>query len=229
MNKTAIIGDIHGKADALKRLLNDLPEEIEQIYSVGDLIDRGTESKEVIQICIDNNILAVRGNHEDMFLDYLDGTGFYDEGTFENNGGMATLESYGGMKILDTYGSFYWQYFIPDDHKIYLESLPYFIETEDFILSHAGIHPLRATGEFGLGKWDDGSEKSNTDLMWNRHELAVMGTLQIVGHNPVPEVEYVKRRGELSGINIDTRCGKFDKAKLTAILIPTCEIIQVIS
>lgn len=259
MSKSAIIGDIHGCSDALKRLLNELPDDIEQIYSVGDLVDRGADSKGVVQLCIDNNIKAVRGNHEDMFLDFLGDTKEYDEGHYpsEKNGGNATLDSYdnglfeenGGDKTISSYGGdsyrvrgmygtdYVSSVTIPEEHRIYLNSLPLFIETDDFILSHAGIHPMRATGEFGVGKWDDGSDKSNMDLMWNRCSLAVMDKIQIVGHNPVKEVEFVEGsdedlrpvEGKIAGINIDTMSGKVNYGKLTALIMPTQEIVQVIS
>ena len=232
MNKVAILGDIHGCSNALQRLLDALPDDIEQIYSVGDLVDRGPDSKGVVQLCMDNNIKAVRGNHEDMFLDFLDGSEEYDEGIFEMNGGDKTIRSYGGesYEVPDMYGSYYIssECTIPDDHREYLESMPIFIETDDFILSHAGIHPMRATGDFGVGKWDDESDKSNMDLMWNRDALAVMDKIQVVGHTPAREVQYVKRLDELAAINIDTACGKIESAKLTAIIMPSREIIQVI-
>ena len=232
MGLSVVIGDIHGCVDALQRLLDALPDDIEQIYSVGDLVDRGPDSKGVVQLCMDNNIKAVRGNHEDMFLDFLDGSKEYDESIFEMNGGDKTIESYGGSCVRVNAGwgctDYHSECILPDDHREYLESMPIYIETEDFILSHAGIHPMRATGEFGVGKWDDETDKSNMDLMWNRLELAVMDKIQIVGHTPDHEVQYVKKLDELAAINIDTACGKIEGAKLTAILMPSREIIQVI-
>lgn len=232
MNRTAVIGDIHGCIDALQRLLDALPDDIKQIYSVGDLVDRGPDSKGVVQLCMDNNIKAVRGNHEDMFLDFLNGTKEYDESIFEMNGGDKTIRSYGGesFEVPDMYGSYTISSNcqVPDDHMEYLLSMPIFIETDDFILSHAGIHPMRATGEFMVGKWDDGTDKSNMDLMWNRDELAVMDKIQVIGHTPDHEVQHIKRLDELAAINIDTACGKIEGAKLTAILMPSREIIQVI-
>ena len=232
MGRTAILGDIHGCSNALRRLLDALPDDIEQIYSVGDLVDRGPDSKGVVQLCMDNNIKAVRGNHEDMFLDLLKNTKEYDDGLFEMNGGDKTIRSYGGesYEVPDMYGSHRISSAcqVPNDHMEYLESMPIFIETDDFILSHAGIHPLRATTDFGLEKWDSGSEKSDTDLMWNRHELAVMDKLQVVGHTPAREVQHIKRLDELAAINIDTACGKLESAKLTALIMPSREIIQVI-
>ena len=65
--KIAIIGDIHGCYYTLKSLYCKITE-TDEVYSVGDLIDRGKYSKEVVQFCMDNNIKPVKGNHEDMMI-----------------------------------------------------------------------------------------------------------------------------------------------------------------
>lgn len=61
-----IIGDIHGSLDELKELIKDIDREKIRIFSVGDLIDRGKDSRGVINFMRDNNIECVRGNHEEM-------------------------------------------------------------------------------------------------------------------------------------------------------------------
>ena len=82
IKKSVIIGDIHGSINTFRELLDKLPDDIDQIYTVGDLIDRGAGVKEVVQECLDRNIISVRGNHEDMFLDYIRKTNEYDRGVF---------------------------------------------------------------------------------------------------------------------------------------------------
>ena len=222
MSSSAIIGDIHGCPSTLLDLLNQLPDDIDTIYSVGDLVDRGPNSREVVQICIDNNIKAVRGNHEDMLLDYLNKTGFYDHNFYESNGGAITLGSYWIDKLEHSDHS------ILTSHKDYLESLPYYIEEDEFILSHAGIHPVYSTGEFGFGIWNDNSERCNTSLMWNRESIDYMGKLQIFGHTPVPCVTPIKtKKNKIKGINIDTGCGKSVDAKLAALIFPSMNTISV--
>ena len=64
----AIIGDIHGCYFTLKELYEKIIEHTNEIYSVGDLIDRGNFSRQVIQFCINNDIKPVLGNHDDMLL-----------------------------------------------------------------------------------------------------------------------------------------------------------------
>ena len=238
MSKSVVIGDIHGCYDTFWKLLSKLPDDIDQIYSVGDLVDRGPKSKEVVQLCIDMGIKAVRGNHEDMFMDFHMGIEEYDTNVFMINGGIKTIESYGGIvtKQWNPYSNVDYDFIyetkhsIPEEHIEYFNNMPYFIETDDFILSHAGIHPMRATGEFAVGKWDDGSVKSNTDLMWNREGWAKMNKIQVFGHTPNMGVQFVKGHGtkELAGINIDTSCGKLPCSSLTALIMPTKETIQVI-
>jgi serine/threonine protein phosphatase 1 len=66
--KIAVIGDIHGCIGPLKDIYEKIVKYTNEVYSVGDLIDRGKNSKEVIQFCIDNKISPVKGNHEDMML-----------------------------------------------------------------------------------------------------------------------------------------------------------------
>lgn len=90
-----IIGDVHGCAKSLERLLEKMPED-GQIFSTGDLIDRGPDSKKVISLCIQRRIRSVMGNHEHMFLDYIDGAPYYGKGTYLMNGGNKTIEDYNG-------------------------------------------------------------------------------------------------------------------------------------
>ena len=204
--KVAIIGDIHGCYEELIILLDKLPKGVERIYSVGDLIDRGQDSKAVVQECINRDIICVKGNHEDMFIDYIAKRGKYDRGLFEINGGIATLESYSnGDKLID----------IPDSHLEFMLNMPDYIETDDFILSHAGIvSHIEKT-------FRDCSERSKQELIWDRtNKSNNLGKIQVFGHTPVQEVQ-IKQ----SAINIDTGC--FAGNKLSALILPDIEIIDV--
>jgi len=101
MKQTYIIGDLHGEFDTLLALVAKLPKDAELVF-VGDLIDRGAKSREVIEFVRKNNHACVLGNHEQMMIDY--GTSFtktYPDSTnpsflhnWYNNGGDATLFSY---------------------------------------------------------------------------------------------------------------------------------------
>ena len=215
-SKIAIIGDIHGLHNKLIELLDKLPKDIEQIYTTGDLIDRGPNSKEVVQECIDRKIICVKGNHEDMFIDYIGERGNYNPGIFEMNGGIATLESYSnGDKVVN----------MSDGHLEFMINMPYYIETDDFILSHAGVAShIEKT-------FRDCSARSQSELMWDRTGKAKnLKKLQIFGHTPNKNVEFLKKwnaldeKHDIVGANIDT-CA-FHTGCLSAILIPSLEIVQ---
>ena len=60
---TYIIGDVHGEFDSLRLLTDKLPKDSKLIF-VGDLVDRGKKSKEVVEFVKSNNYLCVLGNHD---------------------------------------------------------------------------------------------------------------------------------------------------------------------
>ena len=69
-----IIGDVHGNFQALLRLLNRVaPDSEDEVYFLGDLIDRGQQSLEVVDFVIKNNYQCLLGNHEYMLLKALTG------------------------------------------------------------------------------------------------------------------------------------------------------------
>ena len=208
MDTTCVIGDIHGCAETFMDLLSRLPDSIEQIYTVGDLIDRGPDSYKVVQACIDRKIKCVKGNHEDMFINYLTKEDRYDRGIFETNGGEATLRSYKDG--------------VPDNHLEFFLNMPTLIETNDFILTHAGV-AVEIENEFRSTRSD-----IKDSLMWDRGmKTRTLGKLQIHGHTP-NEYPRVKREGdEIVVVNVDTGCA-FDR-RLTAVLLPSLTFIQVLN
>lgn len=215
---SVVIGDIHGLHKELLELLEKLPANIGQIYTTGDLIDRGPDSDKVVQECIDRGIISVKGNHEDMMISYLIDDGKYDCGIFEMNGGIATIKSYTNKNgEID----------VPDSHLEYMLNMPYYVETDDFILSHAGV-PGHVEKTFR-----DCSPMSQSELMWDRtYKSKDLGKLQVFGHTPKREVDFLKKWDPLNekqnivGINVDT-AGCFPGGKLSAIILPTMEAISV--
>ena len=88
------IGDIAGRYEELKELVGKFPNH--RIIALGDLQDRGPDSKKVLDFLMQNNIEALYGNHEEMFLDFITND-FYTQDfwlTFIMNGGIPTLRSY---------------------------------------------------------------------------------------------------------------------------------------
>ena len=94
-----IIGDVHGCYDTLVALLDKLPDD--DVCFVGDLIDRGPKSKDVVELVKNGDYFCVLGNHEDMAIDQTirwkseSHHPRYFQDMWLNNGGITAIESYG--------------------------------------------------------------------------------------------------------------------------------------
>lgn len=136
--RTFAIGDIHGCDTALTQLLRQVhPASSDQIVFIGDYIDRGPGSRQVIDSLLElrKNCSPVflRGNHEVMILDAR-------EDPLKAN----LWQSYGGLETVFSYGSNYsqdWVSAIPDFHWGFLEQTGRFLETEKHIFVHACLDP----------------------------------------------------------------------------------------
>jgi serine/threonine protein phosphatase 1 len=229
------IGDIHGCRQELATLLAEIhPEPGDTVVFLGDYIDRGPDSKGVLddliayeQAC-PATVIFLRGNHEDMFLDYLGGLAAVGYGeAFLTNGGRRTLASYGitvpwhGGSYADTarldlaHGRSLAAK-IPPVHLAFLERTRLAYEWGDHLCVHAGINPRRT--------WDD---QDPEDLLWIRgdfinHKHPVEPRTVVFGHTPRldPLVDRVGGK-----IGIDTGCvyGRV----LTAIELPSGKVTQV--
>lgn len=138
MPRRIFIGDIHGHYDGLIRLWELLaPQPDDQVYSVGDLIDRGPKSADVVDFIRQHASGCVRGNHEQLILDaFVDGK--INPPTLQGwlySGGQATLSSYhGSLSTLE-------------DHLDWLQKLPLYIDLGDLWLVHAGVNPMLPVAE----------------------------------------------------------------------------------
>ena len=99
MSRTIAIGDIHGCSDALKTLVDTIdPGSEDTIVTLGDYVDRGPDSREVIEqlMQLENRcrLVSLLGNHEIMMLNALSSRS--DFNLWLNFGGMETMSSYGG-------------------------------------------------------------------------------------------------------------------------------------
>jgi serine/threonine protein phosphatase 1 len=125
-----IIGDVHGHYDALVALLEMVaPQADDRVYFLGDLIDRGPQSAQVVQLVMDNNYPCLLGNHEAMLLEVVSGRGSSLEiyQGWLQSGGYATVESY--------------QNRIPPEHIEWMSKLPLYLDLGDLWLVHAGVDP----------------------------------------------------------------------------------------
>lgn len=180
-----VIGDIHGCLNELACLLEGIPlEPSDRIVFLGDYVDRGPDSKGVISRLIEwqrkgeQELIFLKGNHEDMFLSYLGLGGSYGE-MFLFNGGGATLTSYGvSAKNLSPQETFS---MIPLDHIAFLKSLKTYYMMEPFMCVHAGIHPLKPL-----------SRQIKEEMLWIRDEFILnshpLPYTVLFGHTPQMEV-----------------------------------------
>jgi serine/threonine protein phosphatase 1 len=198
---TYVIGDIHGCLPPLQRLLEKVaPRSADEVVFIGDYIDRGPHSREVVELLLGlpHRCVFLLGNHEKMLLDYLAGG---DSDLYLLNGGLSTLESYGGDPAN-----------IPQTHLSFFRSLRPMYETPDYLFVHAGIRPLVPL-----------EQQVVQDLVWIRQEFyQFVGRFPkpvVFGHTPMRHVLLADDR-----IGIDTGCvyGNSPAWKL-----PQREIIQV--
>lgn len=127
---TCVITDVHGRLTELWKLLEQLPKGSQLIF-LGDYIDRGSQSAEVVELVRSlPDAVCLRGNHEDMMCN-PDTMG----GTWMANGGNATLESYknplSGEIDFDRI----------DADAAWFRMLPRFYRDEHRVYVHAGVNP----------------------------------------------------------------------------------------
>ena len=169
------IGDIHGRLDLLRDLHGQILEDSATaaaetrkiVIYVGDYVDRGPDSRGVIDLLLDDPLpgfeaVHLKGNHEEMCLSFLDQAAYAD--LWFPTGGWATLESYGvpigsgrldEETLLEIQGRF--RRALPDTHREFLSNLKMTYELGDYYFVHAGIRPGR-----GL------SDQVPQDLLWIR-------------------------------------------------------------
>lgn len=191
--RTFVIGDIHGCAATLRSLVEERlqPSPPDRIYLLGDLIDRGPDSKGVLDFIFELRkkglcVESIRGNHEEMLLQSGDDLRCF--GLWALNGGLATLSSF-RVKDPDD---------IPPLYRIFLESQPHYILLDDFVLVHAGLN------------FDTPDPFDDTEAMlWTRSPfvdpLRIGGRRLICGHTPVSR-ERLEASLNSSKIMLDNGC-----------------------
>ncbi len=213
MGKIFAIGDIHGCLEKLEELMAklDIDRQKDTLVFIGDYIDRGKSGKEVVDYVINlqgqyHNVVCLLGNHEQMFMQYLEGS---DEELYLGNGGVSTLSSYEiflSDNIEKRRGK------IPEAHWKFYESLLPYYETDGYIFVHAGIRP-------GVPL----KEQTLDDLLWIRYEFIEnekdFGKTVIFGHTPLMSPLIEKNK-----IGIDT--GAVYGGKLTCVELPEIKIYQ---
>ena len=145
MSRRWIIGDIHGCINTLRHMMEEeiSPTQGDAVFFLGDLIDRGPDSKAVVDYIISLldqsvDVRIIRGNHEVMLLEAADSEEKFL--LWMRNGGMKTLESFGAEGDLFIGPEAVAK--IPERYIEFFNGLPWYLETEGFFLVHAGLNPV---------------------------------------------------------------------------------------
>lgn len=215
------IGDIHGRNDLLNGLLSKIMADQVgyqgqlQVVYVGDYIDRGMNSKEVVELlanqhCFSNESIFIRGNHEQALLHFLDDDSVGP--AWLSFGGLATLASYGvAMAKMPTKRQDYidlqqrLKEHLPEHHEQFLRKTIFSYQVGSYFFVHAGINPKYSI-----------TRQNVDDLMWIRDEFVSskknFEKIIVHGHTVSEKPEFRSNR-----IGIDT--GAYASGVLTCLVL----------
>jgi serine/threonine protein phosphatase 1 len=217
------VGDVHGHCRELQRLILAIHADMAtypahtrfRLVLIGDLIDRGPDSRGVIdevialqgeakRSCGRLEVIAIRGNHEDTVLGILDGRAarierWYPD-TLGYGGGASFLRSYGApeMRFEEVPAAVHgW---VSPEHIAFLEAMPLYLDTGTYLFVHAGIRPGYAL-----------HQQSTFDLLHIRKDFlnfnGDFGRIVVHGHTPHRQPQIRPSLARSNRINIDTGCG----------------------
>ena len=130
-HRRIVIGDVHGHYTGLMTLLEMIaPTSSDSVYFLGDLIDRGPQSAQVVKFVKESSYKCLLGNHEQMLLNVMEEEE-PSNSVIQNwlySGGQATIASYQGGTV-------------PKEDVEWFKSLPTHLDLGDIWLVHAGIDP----------------------------------------------------------------------------------------
>jgi serine/threonine protein phosphatase 1 len=216
------VGDIHGRVDLLRAMHQLIHEDAYRrqaqrnvVVYLGDYIDRGDDSRAVIDLLLDEPLpsfesIHLKGNHEDSMLRFLDDPSIGPSWLFY--GGAQTLMSYGvrpptPLTRPDELARAQRELRerLPMRHRRFLQALPLTHEEGDYLFVHAGLRP-------GLPL----ERQSAEDLLWIRDQFllsdAEFGKIVVHGHSITPRPDVRRNR-----IGIDT--GAFASGTLTCLVL----------
>lgn len=212
------VGDIHGRADLLDGVLRRIDADLAanpvsigiEVY-LGDYVDRGPASREVIDRLVERNrtfrAVFLKGNHETYLMGFASNPSILED--WQQFGGLETLVSYGiapeinaGAETQARLAATFDQA-LPASHRRFLSNLKSSFTCGDFFFVHAGVRsgiPL--------------TKQRVEDLLWIRGDFLLcedeFSKIIVHGHTPVPEPEIRPNR-----INIDT--GAYATGRLTCL------------
>jgi serine/threonine protein phosphatase 1 len=214
------VGDIHGRADLLEAVFARIDDSLERFpvaqaveVFLGDYIDRGAQSREVIEALIGRRrkhaLVLLKGNHETYALQFLNDPSVLPE--WSQAGGINTLLSYGiqpstrGSPRKDEEVAAAFAQVLPRNHRRFIEGLALSFTCGDYFFTHAGVRP-------GIPV----QRQREQDLLWIRDEFLLheedFGKTIVHGHTPAKEPDIRPNR-----INIDT--GAYATGRLTCLVL----------
>jgi serine/threonine protein phosphatase 1 len=219
-NRIYAIGDIHGRLDLLDSVLARIDEDMGmhpksnaiRIF-LGDYIDRGPDSKRVldrlVDYCVTQPTVCLMGNHEAFLREFLENPDVLN--VWRHCGGLDTLLSYGLAPKIETDAQDQRELaseldrILPSSHRAFLSGLKQCFIYGDFFFVHAGVRP-------GICL----TKQSEDDLLWIREDFLFcadnFGKVVVHGHTPVLEPDVRPNR-----INIDT--GAYATGRLTCLVL----------
>jgi serine/threonine protein phosphatase 1 len=187
-----VIGDIHGMIKPLEALLRAVArhDDAAELLFVGDFVNRGPESKAVVELLMSlENAKCVRGNHDDVFDQVMSGQSYAGKPGeeqrvmafqwFMQHGLDKTFLSY-GVKLselsrvaqrpknatLDELAQS-----VPAAHRRWIRELPLVIESEDFFVAHAKWDVLTGVDDPPITERLDRSDMARYTVLWGRYRL----------------------------------------------------------
>ncbi len=223
MSRIFCIGDIHGCPATLNALLTNeiCLNKSDKLIFLGDYIDRGYDSKGVLDIILDledknYDITCLMGNHEEMFLDSVNDDEIYEHWVL-NCGGSRTLASFDIITFEE----------LNESYKYFFKTLLYHRTLKGkYIFVHAGLNfnnsnPFEDKYSMLWGR----DLKINHDILKDRYIIH--------GHTPQPLEKTVEQLGIINEnkiINLDTGCvfnNIADLGKLTALELNSMKLFSV--
>ncbi|WP_282605896.1 metallophosphoesterase family protein [Pelagibius sp. Alg239-R121] len=217
------IGDVHGRADLLAELHEQIRDDFATgtespaatVVYLGDYVDRGTQSRDVIDFLLDQPLegftsVHLKGNHEEAMLRFMDEPAIGPQ--WFGFGGESTVMSYGVVLARTPDDPRYYSDIstelrerVPARHKAFLSSLDLQYLVGDYLFVHAGIRPGCPI-----------DEQDDDDLLWIRSEFLNSqedhGVMVVHGHTPTARPDVRRNR-----IGIDT--GAFASGTLTCLVL----------
>ncbi|GAB2485756.1 metallophosphoesterase family protein [Alkalibacterium psychrotolerans] len=162
-DKVFVIGDVHGQINQFEQMLTHWNEKDEQLVLLGDLGDRGENPRACFELAkdlVDNKgAVCLKGNHEDMLLDFLKRPQ-HAASLYEMNGGAATIQSFLDIKE-GKFDAIELSAAMQSKHtwlRPFIESRPLLYEWGKYVFVHAGV-------DLTLSDWRDSDDR---DYIWIR-------------------------------------------------------------